>query len=388
MQDASAYPPAYSRRPLRIAVVGMRGMPSNYSGIERVGEELYPALVERGHEVTVFARPGNSPADIADFRGVRVIRTGGISWPPLETLSQSLSTFRRAAQAHRFDLVHLHALAPALIAAGYRARRVPTILTVHGLDWQRARWKGLGSLVLKQAERCGVRFANEIIVVSTALQEYYRTSYGRATTVVHNALDFPESETAAHSPDLARYDLQPDQYILFVGRLVPEKRIDDAINAFRSLKTDCKLAIVGSGPRRYTEYLQSLAQPDRRVIFTGRLEQDEVRSLFKGAAAFVLPSELEGLPLSLIEGIGYGVPAIVSDIPPHRELLDSDGSNGLFFRVRDTTGLKMQFSRALSEREERRRVARDAQANLRARFSVKEMVNRTEQVFLRAAARH
>src|SRR6185295_11492746 len=174
---------------LRIAVVGMRGLPSSYSGIERVGEQLYPALRRRGHEITVFGRRSHMTEPVSEFLGVKVVQTPTADWAPLETVSQAFSSFPYASQRGKFDVVHVHAEAPALTLIGYWLKRIPIVWTIHGLDWQRARWKGPGSIILKQAERSGVRFADEIIVVSNDLKEYFWRQYNRNTNLVYNALN-------------------------------------------------------------------------------------------------------------------------------------------------------------------------------------------------------
>jgi glycosyltransferase involved in cell wall biosynthesis len=379
--------PRASHRALRIGVVGLRGMPSNYSGIERVSEELYPSLVERGHEVTVYCRPHHQTESRSEFKGVRLVQTGAIAISQVETFSQAISSFLYSVRAGRFDVIHLHALAPALVSAGYRLKRVPTVLTIHGLDWQRAKWKGLGSIVLKQAERWGVRYADEIIVVSQDLKDYFWKRYARRTTLVYNAIDFSEKVSAEPCPAAMTYGLRPQRYVIFVGRLVPEKRVNDLITAFGRLESDYNLVIAGDGASGYVSRLKGLARRDKRILFVGQQTRSQLRELFSCAAAYILPSELEGFPLSLIECVGYGVPAIASDIPPHRELLGSIKGYDLLFRVRDTTDLTARLARVLSRPQQYKRVAEIAREHVKSKLSLEEMVDRTEEVLIRAADR-
>jgi glycosyltransferase involved in cell wall biosynthesis len=271
---------------------------------------------------------------------------------------------------------------------GYRLKRVPTVLTVHGLDWQRAKWKGVGAVVLKQAERCGVRFADEIIVVSSSLKDYFFEQYTRHTTLIHNAIKFQPASLPGDGSVIAQYGLRPQRYVVFVGRLVPEKRVDDLIRAFRQVETDFKLAIVGEGAAGHVSDLKSLAGSDPRIIFTGLQEQARLHELFHFAAAYVLPSELEGFPLSLMECIGHGVPAIVSDIPPHRELLEPVRDYNLFFSVRNAAELSERLSGVLSDPQRYRQLAEAAREYVRQAFSIEQMVDRTEEVLLRAFNRH
>jgi glycosyltransferase involved in cell wall biosynthesis len=371
-------------RRLRIAVVGMRGLPSTYSGIERIGEQLYPALRRRGHKITVFGRKTHMTEAVNEFRGVNVVQTSTIDWQPLETLSQAFSSFFRASQRGEFDVVHVHAEAPALLLMGYWLKRIPTVWTIHGLDWQRARWKGAGSMILKQAERSGVRFADQIIVVSNALKEYFWRQYNRHTNLVYNALTSELVATECDNAAITRHELQPQHYVIFVGRLVPEKRVDDLINAFRQLKTDSKLVVIGTGSPGYVSYLKMLAELDRRIIFTGLLERPALAPVFRSAAAYVSASELEGFPMSLLECVEHSVPAVVSDIAPHRELLEGVARYDLFFRVGDLSALSARLSSVLNNPRHYQEVAQTAREHLHKKFPFEKMVDSTENIFLKA----
>src|SRR5258707_1223451 len=184
MPDAppSARPPLRPR--LRTAAIGTRGSPSSYSSIERVAESLYAILAARGHAVTVYCRAETLATAAATYRGIRLVRAPALSGRALGTVSHVTTSMLHAAWRDRYDVIHLHALAPGLVAWISRARGIPTVATVHGLDWQRAKWQGMGARVLRTGERWLVRHAHAVIAVSRDLAQYYDAEYGRGTVLI------------------------------------------------------------------------------------------------------------------------------------------------------------------------------------------------------------
>ena len=380
---------------LHIAVVGLRGLPDTYSGMERVCEELYPGLAARGHRVTVFSGTAAPLASIPDGGngddGITLVRTSGLRWAPAQTLSRAVSSIARIAavggDTGAVDVVHLHALAPGLTAWAYRLLRVPTVLTVHGLDWRRARWRGPGSRVLKLAERSAVRFADKMIVVSSELQDYYRDIYGRATHLIHNAIDFAAQDRPGRPEVLREWGLMPRGYVLFVGRLVPEKRVEDIVRAVRLGRVPTTLAVVGDGPSDYVARVRRLADGDGRVVFLGIQDRPAIRELIRGACATVSASELEGMPLSLLESVAQGIPAIASDIPPHREAFATAPGYGLFFPTGDVAALATRLRHVVERQADERARAEAIRSALARVFAVGRMIEETERVLVRAYRR-
>ena len=265
---------------LRIAVIGMRGLPSNYSGIEKAAEGIYPRLAERGHSITVYGRTGESEYVGDIYRGIRLVHVPALKARSIETLSHAAISFGHALMRGRFDVIHLHALAPGLLSVIRRISRVPVVVTVHGLDWQRAKWKGLGSRVLHFAEKMIAAHADQVIVVSRDLQSYFRRTYHRDAAYIPNGVEAPAANAEPTIAHLNQFGLSPKQYFVYVGRLVPEKRIEDLICAYRSIDTAQKLAIVGDGgyTGSYVRHLRQCAGTDTRVIFVlPRSEQSWVR---------------------------------------------------------------------------------------------------------------
>lgn len=380
-------PAASSSRRLRIAAIGLRGLPSAYSGLERSSEGLYAELARRGHEITVYCRPEYVPAPGATHRGIRLQSAPALKRRSLDTLSHVTASTLHALVRGRHDVIHLHALAPGLLAPLCRLAGVPVVGTVQGLDWQRAKWKGAGSAVLRRAERALVRNADEIIVVSRDLQAYFAETYGRATRWVPNGVEpvaaHSADDAAAHARALADLGLEPGSYVLFAGRLVPEKRVQDLITAFRAVPGPQRLAIAGEGGYTdgYVRELHELAAADPRITFTGFQSGTALEALFRNAAAYVLPSELEGLPMSLLECMQYGTPAIASGIPPHVELLGDVAGYDLFFPAGDAAALADRLQRVLSDPARYAPVAARAQDHVRRAHSWRAVADATEAVF-------
>lgn len=375
---------------LRIAVIGPRGIPSTYSGIERVAESLYAELAKRDHQITVYCRPEYVSGGARQYyRGMTLQRTPTLGGRALGTLSHVASSTAHALCAGRFDVIHLHALAPGLLAPLAALRKVPTVATVQGLDWQRAKWKGLGALVLQQAERTMVRSVDEIITVSDDLETYFRARYGRPTVRIPNGTDSTPVDGPVDPALLKRFGLRPQEFILFCARLVPEKRAEDLIQAFRLTKTTFRLALVGDSSHTdaYVARLRKLAAGDARIVFMGTQPRAQLDMLFRATALFVLPSELEGMSMALLQSLEMGVPSIVSALPVHRELLGSVRGYDLFFPPGDVVALTDRLTHAITHLHAHQEVAGRVRQHIRAAYSWPAIAERTEALYHALIAR-
>lgn len=370
---------------LHVGVIGLRGLGTMYSGMERVCTELYGALASRGHRITVYSRSCETGSERASSECVRTVPTVCLENSPLETVSHALTSLVHAIRREEYDVIHLHALAPALALRVLPGIKAPIVLTVHGLDWKRARWRGAGSQLLRLAEQIAVRSTDEMIVVSQELHHYYQHIYGRATHLIPNGIDFAQQNSAGDRGVLKRWGLQSQTYVLVVGRLVPEKRVQDVLEAFRKVDADVMLAIIGTGCGPYVRRLRSLGRRDARVVFLGYQSRDCIRELLRAACAFVTASELEGLPMSLLECVAQGVPAVVSDIGPHREVFSAVPGHDLFFPVGDVDQLAAVLEKVLRQPERHKRRALEICPLLERCFSLGAMVDETERVLLQAA---
>ena len=324
---------------MRIAIIGSRGLLSEYSGIESMLRELCPRLVRRGHSISVF---GEASAE-RSFEGVALEHAASFGGRRMETLSRSLFATLQALVSH-FDLLHFHDVAPALYSPLCRLRGVPTLLTLHSVDWRRNQWSSTAKTAIKIIERIAVGSASRITVVSEPLRRYVHDTYGRDSVVLPNVVEpRPRVPAGAYC---AKLGIREQQYVLFVGRLVSDKAPHTLIRAFRAIDTDMKLVIVGRDRHggRYASDLRAMADA-HTVIFTGHVSAAELAELYSNAYLFVLPSLVEGCSMAILEAMAYGTPVLVSDTP---ENLCTIGSDGLAFRAGDTIDLTTQLDRLLA----------------------------------------
>lgn len=332
---------------MRIAMIGLRGLPARAGGVERHVEELATRLVDRGHDVTVFCRPGYAPESGRTYRGIKLAQLPTIKARGGEALVHSgLSAF--ASLGNKYDVAHFHAVGPGLFTPLTRAfGRCAIVQTIHGLDDQRAKWGGGAQKLLRAGTLLSAHVPDEVVVVSRALAEHYRERYGRYTTYIGNGVPVPEQVEFGR---LERFGLERDNYVAFVGRMVPEKDPALLLRAFRQVETDQKLVLVGDSSHTdgYMTRLRELAAEDARVVLVGYQYGDDLTALFAGARLFVQPSLLEGMPITLLEAAAYGLPVLASDIPPHREVLGDLGSAGrLVFRAGDLGDLTAALTASL-----------------------------------------
>ena len=314
---------------LKIAMLGHKRIPSNEGGVEVVVEALCARMAALGHSVTCYNRAGHHvsgaehelPAGSV-YRGIRLVTV-----PTLERkgFAAVISSFFAAVRSAfgSYDVVHIHAEGPAFFCWLPKLFGKRVIVTVHGLDWQREKWNGgIASKFIHLGERVAVRFADEIIVLSENVRQYFLDTYGRATRFIPNGVSAPTLESPRLIAD--KWGLQKDGYILYLGRIVPEKGETYLIEAFKQVKTDKKLVIAGgsSDTERYLRQLQNLAAGDDRILFTGFVQGKLRDELYSNAYVYTLPSDLEGMPLSLLEAMSYGNCCLVSDIPECAEVVE------------------------------------------------------------------
>ncbi len=364
---------------LRIAVIGPKGLPPGQGGIEHHSAELYPRMVRRGHEVDLFARAsyleGGAWAK-SSFGGVNITALPCPGMRGVDALASSL--LGASMTLGRYDVIHFHGLGPAIFSWLPRlASRASVVVTCHGLDWQRAKWGGLSTRAIRAGEQVAVRAAHTIIVMSEALRTYFRAEHGRETVLIPNA---PASYPSPSKPfdRHAFFGLERGRYVLFLGRIVPEKRPDLALDAFRALApAGWKMAFVGesSDTDDYVATLRRRAAGDDAVVFTGERRGEALAELMRGAGLFILPSDLEGLPLAMLEAMAQGVPVVASDIAPHRELIGQD--RGVLFAAGDGASCTAALGWAMANGNEMRRRASRARDHVESRFDWDRITDQT-----------
>ena len=248
-----------------------------------------------------------------------------------------------------YDIVHFHAEGPCAMLWLPKLFGKRCIATIHGLDHQRAKWGAFASWYLRLGEKCAVKYADEIIVLSRNVQDYFLEQHGRQTVYIPNGVEIREGVEAEIIRE--KYGLEKDSYILFLGRIVPEKGVRCLIEAFKGMQTDKKLVIAGgsSDTVAFENEMRSLAADDDRIVFTGFVQGRELEELYSNSYLYVLPSTLEGMPLSLLEAMSYGNCVVVSDIPECAEVV---GDSGVVVRREDIDELRDSLRRLCDDPDE------------------------------------
>lgn len=329
---------------LNIAMSGHKRIPSREGGIEIVVEELATRMVAQGHSVTCYNRRGHHVSgkefdaeELSSYKGVKLKTVFTIEKKGLAAMTSSVFASLRAAFG-RYDVVHFHAEGPCAMLWLPKLFGKKCTATIHGIDWAREKWCGkFAAKYIKFGEKVAVKYADEIIVLSKGMQDYFRETYGRKTTFIPNGVNRPQ--ICAADEIKQRWGLEKDGYLLFLGRLVPEKGLRYLIQAYREVKTDKKLVLAGgaSDTDSFVRELRELAAGDDRIVFTGFVQGKTLDELYSNAYIYTLPSDLEGMPLSLLEAMSYGNCCLTSDIPECAEVVED---KAVTFRKSDVEDLR------------------------------------------------
>jgi glycosyltransferase involved in cell wall biosynthesis len=326
-------------RPLNIAFIGARGVAGTYSGIETYYEELGSRLAARGHTVTAYCRTHFTPA-MDTYRGIRVRRLPALRSKHLETLSHSvLATLDTLLQD--YDIVQYHAIGSAPLALIPRLGGKKTIVSVRGLDWQRGKWGRVARMALKCGEWASARIPHATVVVSRTLETHYRERHNCRVECIPNAV-IPA--VPAKTSRIRDFGLEKHNFVLYAGRISPEKGVDVLLEAMRPFQGRIKLALAGGSSYSdgYIERVRAMAWDG--VEFLGSVDRETMRELFSNCYAYVLPSVMEGLSISLLEALSYGSCIVTTDIPENVEVV---GPAGLCFAPGDVDGLREILRRIL-----------------------------------------
>jgi len=324
---------------MKIAFIGQKGIPATFGGIEYHVDRLSRHLAAAGHDVTVYVRSWYTSKKLNHYQGVRLIHVPTIKSKHLDA---SLHSFFCTLHAlfRNYDIIHFHAIGPSFFSIIPRIFGKKVISTVHRLDWDTSKWGGTARFLLKIGEHVSILAPHQTIVVSKDLQKYFMQKYSKQTFHISHGFDNPDPRL----PDIINniYGLGSRDFILFMGRLTPEKRVDWLIRVFQGISNrmingkKIKLVIAGgsSSTKDYVRLLRSLSSGDPDIIYTGYVTGEEKAELLSNAWMFTLPSSLEGFPIVLIEAKSYGLCSLVSDIPAHLESIQA-GIDGYFFHSKD-----------------------------------------------------
>jgi len=306
---------------MRIAMIGIKAIPARFGGFETAVDELSRGLVKLGRQVVVYNRTGMSSHAGSSYEGVELVALPTVRSKNLSTICHAfLSTlhvmFRKA------DVVHYFTTGATLFAPLPRLMGKKVVCSVDGTDWQRAKWGWLARWYLRLSERLAVFFCHGLISDSSEVLDYYRRNYGAASSCIV----FGMREHRSNKRDvLERFGLKEKEYVLFVGRLVPENNVHHLIKAFEIVETSKKLVIVGDDPWERDYILSLRSTRDPRVIFTGGIYGDGYTQLQQNAYLFVLPDEVGGTHPALVEAMGFGNCVLVNDTPSNLEVIADAG---------------------------------------------------------------
>jgi glycosyltransferase involved in cell wall biosynthesis len=358
---------------MKIAMVGARGIPASYSGVEKSVEELAKRLAEKNHEILVYCRENNKHKQV--HKNVNLVTLHTLKSKHFGTIIHVLlSTVHLLCK--RIDIVHYHALGPSVFSFLPRIFGKKTVVTVHGLDWKRKKWNCIARFFLRFCEYPAVFFPNKTIVVSKTLKKYFETKYKKEVHYIPHGVEIIAKDIS-DKPEILRFG--DDGYILFVGRLVPEKGLHYLIKAFNELDTDLKLCIVGvsSFTDNYVRYLKRIAGPG--IQFMGFVQGDALEKLYRNAYLFVLPSEIEGLAISLLEAMSFGRCVLTSDIPECLEAIDHCGFS---FKSKDYDDLNKQLKYLIDNPALVKEFGRKAAEFVIKTYNWDKVVKATEEIYL------
>lgn len=369
---------------MRIAMLGHKRMPSREGGVEIVVEELAVRMVERGHEVTVYNRSGHHVSGRefdekrgASYKGVKLKTVPAIHIKGIAAMTASAIASLCAALG-RYDVVHFHTEGPCATLWLTKMLGKRCVVTVHGLDHQRSKWGRFARAYIMLGEKCAVKFADEIIVLSRGVQRYFAEQYHRKTRLIPNGVTCPDNRAADEIT--TRFGLVKDGYILYLGRITPEKRIHDLVEAYKALRTDKKLVIAGgsSDSDAYFDELRKQAESNGNILFTGFVQGKLLEELYSNAYIYVLPSELEGMPLSLLEAMSYGNCCVVSDIPECAEVVED---KAVTFSAKDVAAMTDVLQNLCSWPGIVDRYKKEAAAYICRKYDWAEVVKETTEVY-------
>ena len=370
---------------LHIAMLGHKRIPSREGGIEIVVEELSTRMAALGHSVTCFNRGGHhvsgkefDKGKVKRYKGVRLITVPTLDKKGLAAMTSSFFAALQAAFG-KYDVIHFHAEGPCAMIWLPKLFGKRCVATIHGLDWQREKWKnGFGSKYIHLGEKMAVKYADEIIVLSKGVQEYFQKTYGRETLFIPNGVNRPVQRKA----DLIKnkFGIDKDGYLLFLGRIVPEKGIRYLLQAYKQLHTDKKLVIAGgsSDTDDFLQEIQTLAAGDDRIIFTGFVAGRALEELYSNAYLYLLPSDLEGMPLSLLEAMSYGNCCVVSDIAECAEVVED---KAVTFQKSNVQDLKEKLQRLCDDSATVQKYKNEAADFICSKYNWDEITRKTLTVY-------
>lgn len=371
---------------MKIAMIGHKRVPSREGGVEIVVEELSTRLAEKGHQVDVYNRKGKNVQDknvdkdkkgLKKYKGIKLITIPTINKKGIDALLYSFFATIRAV-VKKYDVIHYHAEGPCAMLWIPRLFGIKTVATIHGLDWQRSKWGGLATKYIKLGEKIAAKYADEIIVLSKGVQKYFKDTYNRDTIFIPNGVNKPEIKKADVIKE--KWGLEKDNYILFLARIVPEKGLHYLIDAYKQIHTDKKLVIAGgaSHTNSYLEEIKEKVKDDKNIIMTGFVQGQELEELYSNCYLYCLPSDVEGMPISLLEAMSYGRNCLVSNIEENTQVTQG---HALTFENGNIEDLKEKLEYSIKNESSNKEEKDKIQNLILSNYKWDDVVKETEKLY-------
>lgn len=332
---------------MKIAMIGPKRIPSREGGIDVVVGRLSGELTALGQDVTVYVRRKKGVTVPERYEGIRLKEVYTIDKKATDALVSSFLATLKGLWG-KYEVLHFHALGNTcfLFLTAFSKKKI--VVTIHGIDWKRSKFSGIGNRILRFSEKMVVRFSDAIITLCDNDHDYFRDTYGLDTVLIPNGFERFQSRPAKEITE--KWGLHREDYILFLARIVPEKGLHYLIEAYKQAGIPQKLVIAGGSGHSegYYKEMQALAGKDPNILFTGFVQGDTLAELYSNAYLYVLPSDIEGMPMSLLEALGYNRVCLVSDIRENRV----DVENSYFFRKGDVEDLKNRLREISAARKD------------------------------------
>jgi glycosyltransferase involved in cell wall biosynthesis len=361
---------------MKIAMIGLRGIPAKSGGVEVVVENLAPLLVKEGADVTVYCRNPYCKERPKEFKGVKLRYLPAINTKITEAVSHTFFSTMDAISKD-YDIIHYHAMGNAWLSFLPKLFKKKVVITLHGLDWEREKWGTAAKAFIRLNEKIISKVPDKVISVSKKIRAYFREKYNKNIEFIPNGITLLSKKPLS---SLKKFNLKKGKYILFLSRIVPEKGLHYLIQAFKQIDTDMKLVIAGDATHtdKYFNEIRQLAKDDKRIIFTGPLYGNEKIEAFSNAYLFVLPSTMEGMPIVLLEAMSFGLCPLVSNI---RENLDVIESHGFSFETKNTKDLNEKLIYILKHPKEAKKKGKLCQELVKHNYRWETAAEKTMEVY-------
>ena len=312
---------------------------------------------------------------LKEYKGVKILTIPTINKKGIDAFLYSFFASVRALLGH-YDVLHYHAEGSCAMLWIPHLFKKKIVVTIHGLDWQRSKWGGFATKYIKFGEKCAVKYADEIIVLSENVKKYFKETYNRETIFVPNGIDKPVIRQA--NIVKSKYNLNKNDYILFLARIVPEKGLDDLIDAYMQIETDKKIVIAGgaSHTNEYLEHIKEKVKDNKNIIMTGFVQGEELDELYSNAYLYCLPSHIEGMPISLLEAFSYGCNVLISDIDENVQVAEQYATK---FKMGNVEELAKKLKECLEDKN--RYDSKEIQEFILNKYSWNDVVERTMKIY-------